>query len=105
MLHEVEEGLLSPMQIVEDTDERPLRGGDLELLAEGPRDLLARGNTLLISEQGVSRLSDDRVEIQRRELLDDLHHGPVGDAVPVGQAMTMHDRYIAERCQELGRQT
>ena len=42
VLDQVEERLLAPLDVVEDDDERPLRRGLLQRLAEGPGDLLRR---------------------------------------------------------------
>ena len=103
MLDQVEEGLLPPVHVVEDADERPLGGDRLEQLAEGPGDLLARGDQLLVAEKSTDRLRRGCIRLDCRELLDDLHDRPVGDALAVGQAAPADDECV-ERAEELGRQ-
>ena len=72
VLDDVEERLLRPLEIVEDDDERLLRGGALEQAAE--RELrLGR------------RRAEDRVRVGA-ELKNDLDERPVGDAFAVGEA-------------------
>ena len=72
VLDDVEERLLRPLEIVEDDDERLLRGGALQQAAE--RELrLGR------------RRAEDRVRVGA-ELKNDLHERPVGDALAVGEA-------------------
>ena len=105
MLDQVEVGLLAPVQVVEDADERLLERDSLEPLAECPGDLLARGDHLLVADEGAKRLVRDRIHLGRWQLLHHLDNGPVGDALAVGEAAAAdEDDGVAERGQELGRQ-
>ena len=51
VLDQVEEGLFSPLDVVEDDDKRSFRRGLLERLAEGPRDLVRGRRRVVLSEQ------------------------------------------------------
>ncbi len=103
VLDEVEEGLLAPLDVVEETDDRLLRGVGLEELAERPRDLVGCRGRVGLAEQPVERVADDLVDERGvvAELLHDLDHGPVGDALAVGEASPADDRGSFERLQEL----
>jgi hypothetical protein len=104
VLDQVEEGLLAPVQVVEDAHDRLLGGRGLELLAEGPGDLLARRDELSAAAQCPDRLSCRSVQVRLRKLLQHLHHRPVGDALAVRQAAPASDGGLAERGDELGRE-
>ena len=82
MLDQVEEGLLSPLDVVEDDDER---SGRLEQLAEGPGDLLTRRQDVL-AEERADGLRGLRLHLDVCQLLDDLDDRPVGDPLAVGKA-------------------
>ena len=96
MLDEVEEGLLTPLDVVEQHDER--RRG-LELLAERPRDLVRRAGGVALPEQRAQRRRGRRVGRQRAELLDHLDHREVADPLPVGETATVHHPRIEPRDQ------
>ena len=70
MLDEVEERRLAPVDVVEDDDERPLRGRVLEQLAERPGDLLGELGLPVAEERG--ERSRRRPSLGRVELLHDL---------------------------------
>ncbi len=92
MLDQVEEGLLSGMNIVEEHHQRALRAGMLECLAECPGDLLGGGGRVGLSEQRVDCRGRLCVRRQEVELLQHLDHGPVGDPLAVGEAASADDR-------------
>ena len=96
VLDQVEKGLLTPVQVVEDTDERSLRGNHLQVLPKGPGDLLAGGDQLLIAEEGADRLCGDRVGLRLGQLPHDLHDRPVGDALAVRETAATHDERVLE---------
>ena len=100
MLDQVEERLLAPLDVVEDKDERRLL---LEQLAERPGDLLRRRPCLRLPQERTDRRRGGRIRGGRVELLEHLHHRPVGDPCPVGQAAAANDRRLDHR-QRLGRQ-
>ena len=100
MLDQVEERLLTPLNVVKQKDERRLL---LEQLAEGPGDLLRRRRRLRLPQQRADRRRGGRIGRQRAQLLQHLHHRPVGDPRPVGQAAAADDRCLDHR-QRLGRQ-
>ncbi len=105
VLDQVEARLLAPVQVVEDANERLLGRDSLQQLAERPGDLLARGDDLLVADQGAQCLARDLIHLGRRELLHHLDHGPVGDALAVGEAAAAADNDgVPQRGQELGRQ-
>ena len=104
MLDEVEERRLTPVEVVEHADEWSLPCDRLELLAECPGDLLARGDELLIAEQRLDRLGCGRIDVGRGELLENLHHRPVRDPLAVRKAASSHDQDVVERGKELRRQ-
>src|SRR5215472_10386811 len=54
VLDKVEEGLLCPLDVVEDDHESPLRGV-FQRLAEGPSDLFSRGGCLCLAEKRADR--------------------------------------------------
>ena len=104
MLDQVEARLLAPVQVVEDANERLLGRDSLQQLAERPGDLLAGGDYLRVADEGAKRLVRDRIHLGRRELLHHLDHGPVGDALAVGEAAAAADNDgDPDRGQELGR--
>ncbi len=98
-LDEVEERLLTPLQVVEANDERGLL---LEQLAERPRDLVRARLALALAEQGSDRRRPDLVRRKRIELLHHLDDGPVGDPVSVREAPAGHDPRRLELGDELG---
>ena len=63
MLDEVEEDVLTPLDVVEDDDERLLGRYRLEQLAERPRDLVGRRRSA-VTEEDVERLGSDRIELE-----------------------------------------
>jgi AAA ATPase domain/Adenylate and Guanylate cyclase catalytic domain/zinc-ribbon domain len=85
VLDQVEQRLLAPVQVVEDTDERPLLRLLLQQLAEPPSDRARRGCMIALAKQRAKRR---RLLAGREfaELLQDLHHRPVGDPLPVREA-------------------
>ena len=91
VLDEVEERLLSPVNVVEDADERFSLRLLFEQLAERPGDLLGRGALLSLPEQGAERGRCCRVGGERIQLFQHLHHRPVGDPLPVGETAATHD--------------
>src|SRR5205807_9766608 len=51
------------------------------------------------------RLRSQLVQLRLGQLLDDLNHRPVGDALAVGEAASPNDDRIPEGGEELGRQS
>ena len=100
VLDEFEEGLLSPLDVVEDDDER---GGRLEQLAEGPGDLFP-GRRDVLAEERADRACRLRLDLDAGELLDDLDDRPVGDPLTVGEAAAANGAH-AGAGDQLGRQT
>ena len=103
VLDEVEEALLSPVDVVEHADEGPRLCLPLEQLAKSPGDLVRRGGRVRLTEQSPEWRDEFLVHGQLAELLDDLDHGPVGDPLPVGQAAPKHDLSLdpaEERCSQ-----
>ena len=103
VLDQVAERPLAPLDVVEDDDQRPLRRSLLQGLAESPGDLLGRCRGLALAEERVDRGGGDLVRGQQVELLQDLHHRPVGDPLPVREAAAVDDPRL-DRGQELRRQ-
>ena len=101
VLHEVEKGRLAPVDVVEDHDERPIRGARLQELAEAPGDLLRRARRRLVAQDRRKRLA---LGLSRPELLHDLCHGPVADPLAVGEAPAGHDGGALEGPEELVRE-
>ena len=97
VLEEIEEDVLSPLDVVEDRDERRLGRHSLEQLAERPRDLVRRSYAGLLEER-VERLGRSRIELELRalclELLHHLDHRPVGDSLAVGEAAATDARRV-----------
>jgi hypothetical protein len=89
VLDQVEERLLSPLNVVEDDDER---SGRLDQLAERPRDLFT-GRQNVLAEKRADRLCDMRLHLDAGELLDDLDDRPVGDPLAVRKAATADDSH------------
>ena len=88
---QVEEGLFAPLDVVEDDDQRSLRRGLLERLAERPRDLVRGRRRVVLSEQRADGEGRGLVRGPQSELLQDLDHGEVGDPLAVGKATTADD--------------
>src|SRR6266516_6927958 len=97
MLEEVEEGFPSPLDVLEDADERCRF---FEQLAEGPGNLLRRGGGVALAEQWADRGGCSGLGWQRVELLDHLDHGPVGDAFARGKTAALDDSGL-DRCERL----
>ena len=76
-------------------------GGRLDELAERPRELVARGATCRLAEQGAERAAAAASRSAARAAAHDLDHGPVGDPLPVGEAPAATTARV-ERRQELG---
>ena len=100
MLHEIEQRLFGPVQVVEQADKRLSLRLMLEELPETPCDLVGGGGRLGLSEQRLERSRGVALG-QCAELLQDLDDGPVGDPLAVGEAAATHDPRI-EAPQELG---
>ena len=90
-LDQVKEGLLAPLDVVEDDDERRLL---LEQLAERPGDLIGVRALVALAEQRPDGRSDSGIGRQRADLLHHFDHRPIRDALPVGQAAAAHDARI-----------
>ena len=99
VLHQVEEPLLAPVQVVEHADERPLSRDLLEQLAERPGDLVGRGRRIRLAEEHSEWPADGVVLGDGAELLDDLDHGAVRDPLAVREtAPVQHERVdLAEK--------
>ena len=91
MLDQVEEGRLTPVDVVEDTNERRFGRCLLERLAKGPGDLVRRRRLLRVTENGGDCGGGRLVRRPRSELEERLGHGPVGDSFAVGEAASTHD--------------
>jgi hypothetical protein len=100
-LDKVQEGLLRPLDVVEQHHQRCLL---LEQLAEGPGDLLGARCPVALAQQRADRRRGRRVGGKGLQLLEHLHHRPVGDAVAVGKAAAA-DRATIDRRQRLCHQT
>ena len=98
MLDEIEERRLAPVRVVEQNDERLLRGVRLEQLAEGPGDLLRRARRRAVAQDRRQRAGHAVLGCQ---LLDDLGHRPVADPLAVGETAPSHDLGAVESGQEL----
>ena len=95
VLDEVEEGLLAPLDVVEDADERRLL---LQQLAKRPRDLLGRGRGSFVSPRRErSAAAAAGSEGKTVELLQHLDDRPVRDPLPVGQAASADRRRLDRR--------
>jgi hypothetical protein len=90
VLDEIEQCLLGPVQIVEHAHHRTLLRVLLDELAEAPGDLLRRRRGLRLAEQRAKRHGRNALR-QCVELLHDLDHGPVGDALAVRETAATHD--------------
>jgi hypothetical protein len=103
VLDQLEEGLLAPLDVVEDAEQRFLRGFRFEELPESPRDLVGRRRPVSLSEHGLEGLPGGGLDegVCVGDLLDDLDDRPVGDSVTVGEAPAAHDRRPVDRRQEL----
>ena len=88
VLDQVEEGLLGPLDVVEDADEGRLL---LEQLAERPRDLVGRRWPLRLTEQRAKRRRGRGIGRKDVELLQHFDHRPVGDPLAVGEAAAADD--------------
>src|SRR5439155_23868530 len=86
VLDQVEEGRLTPVDVVEDTNERRLGRCLLERVAKGPGDLVRRRRLLRVTEKGRERAGGRLVRRPRSELKERLGYGPVGDSLAVGEA-------------------
>ncbi len=104
VLDEVEQGLLGPLDIVEDDEERPLPGGRFECLTEGPSDLVCSCHGLLPAEQRVDGGGSRIAKTRQLELLQHLYDRPVGVPLAVGQAAALHDLRV-NRGRQLSRET
>src|SRR5205823_11718078 len=102
MLDEIQEGLLAPLDVVEQADDGLLGRLRLEQLAESPRDLVRRSGGTGLPEHDFERASGDvvRQDVCPADLLDDLDDGPVRDALAVRETTAVHDRRLVERAQE-----
>ena len=100
MLDQVEEGLLGPLNVVEDTDEGRLL---LEQLAERPSDLVGRPGLVRLTEQRTKRRRGFGIGRKDVELLQHFAHRPVGDPLAIGKTSSAHHPRI-DLGQELGSQ-
>jgi len=96
-LVEIEEGLLAPLDVVEDHDERRLL---LKQLPKRPGDLVAARPDTRLTEQRTDGGCCRGIRGQHGELLDHLDDRPVGDPFAVGQAATSDDASL-DRCKRL----
>ncbi len=87
VLDEVEKGVLSPVDVIEDDDER---SSSLEQLAEAPGDFLTR-RWDVAAEKRTDRLRSLRLHRNVRQLLHDFDDRPVGDPLAVGEAAATND--------------
>ena len=103
VLDQLEEGLLAPLDVVEDAEQRFLCGFRFEELPESPRDLVGCRRPVSLSQHGLERLPGGGLDegVRVRDLLDDLDDRPVGDPVAVGETPAAHDRRPVDRRQEL----
>ena len=113
VLDKIEKYGLSPVEIVEDDDERPPGSGRFEQLAHGPGDLLGRARQRLPADNRVERPRSGGVEAQLRELLvrrrpEQLLHGrghrPVADPLAVREAAAADHGRAVEAVEELRHQ-
>ncbi len=104
MLDELEEGLLAPLDVVEDAEERLLGRPRLQQLAEGPGDLVGRRHRVSFTQHGLKGVPGGAVDerLGSRDLFDDLDDRPVGDALAVGEAAAADHRRAVDPAQELG---
>src|SRR6266511_3303814 len=88
VLDQVEERVGSPLDVVDEDDERRLLA---EELPERPGDLLHRRRLFALTEQRADGRGGRRVAWQGAELLDDLDNGPVCDLLAVGKTARFDD--------------
>ena len=101
MLDQVEERLLAPLDVVEHADER--RACSSSSLRKAQAISSAVVPSSVSPKQRAERGRCGRIGGQRVQLLQHLHHRPVGDPLAVGQAAAADDRRL-DRGEELGRQ-
>jgi hypothetical protein len=92
------------VDVVEHDHHRRGRGRGLEQLAKRPGDLLARCHRLLLAEQSLDHRYSGRVDLEAGrlgQLLHHLDHGPVGDALAVGQATATEDERALQGADQL----
>ena len=97
LLDEIEERLLGPLDVVEDDDERPARGGVLERLPERAGDLVGGDDGLGLAEQRPDRCASASSGGGKLELLQHLDDWPVRDCLAVGEAAPADDLRV-DRC-------
>ncbi len=96
-LDEVEEGLLRPLDVVEQHYQRCLF---FEQLPEGPGDLLGARCRLALPQQRADRRRGRSVGGKDVQLFQHLHQRPVRDALAVGKAAAA-DGATIDQCQRL----
>ncbi len=101
VLDQVEERRLPPVDVVEDDHERQLRGGGLERLPHRPGGLRGRGRRIELAEEHRDRPLYPLVAARLAELLQDLDHRPVRDALAVGQAASAQHARVFDGRKEL----
>ena len=110
MLDEVEEGLFSPVHVVEEDDQRRSRRRGLERLSHRPEEIVHRRRLASAPEEGGDPLGSNRVDSEllqaRRRFLPEeldeyLDDRPERDAVAVGETLTPDDAGAVERGEEL----
>ena len=114
MFDEVEEGLLSPVHVVEADDQRRLQCRGLERLSHRPENIVHRRHLASASEEGGDPRASNRVDSEllqpRRRFLPEeldeyLDDRPERDAVAVGETLTPEDARAGERGEELVAET
>ena len=91
MLDQVEQRRLRPVKIVKHADQRPHTSSLLKRLAHGPAHLLRDPGLDALTQQAVDRSRGGWIPRPATELLQNLHHWPIGDALAVGEAAAAHD--------------
>ena len=97
MVDQVEKGLLTPLNIIEDDEDRCCR---LEQLAESPGDLFP-GRRDVLAQERTDGFCGLRLDRDVGELLDDLDYRPVRDPFAVREA-TAADRAHTDAADQLG---
>ena len=111
VLDGVEQDGVGPLEVVDDQDQRPAAGQDLEQALERPEGVLGQAGVLADAQQLGDPLGDQRAPLLAPEqlgqpapgllggvvgadpgrLADDLDHRPQGDAVAEGRAVAAQD--------------
>ena len=94
VLDQVEERLLTPLDVVEDDHERLPCRGLLQRLAKGPGDLLRCRRRLRLAQQRTDRHRGGLICGPHVELFQHLDHRPVRDPLPIRETAATDNRRV-----------